>query len=534
MASKKKCSSPGSNQFQFMDGVCAYFFEPGIGKKRVEILCRQLEKFGGTVVSQYGDNITHIITSKSLKIEKLFKALKIDNISESVKVLDADWLSACFFACKKCDYSPYEMIKASSAKSDETLVDETIEVAEKIRNNSSFVSTQPTKDESFKYVKKRKCEDNAAGSQNESAYSDSENESEATQVSPLKRGTMASPAKTSGAWLCMKPSTKAGEDLNRNIIEKLEVLAKAYTNKQDRWRALGYQKAIASIKNYPKRIETVEEVKTLPFIGDRLAIKIAEIIETGHLRRLDHLDPNIEIINKFADVWGAGPKTAEKWVAQGFKTLEDIRLKANLTYQQKIGLKFYDEFLEKIDRGEVEEIHKHVEATACELVPGMLVVTCGSYRRGRQTCGDVDILMSHPDGRSHKSFLKRIIDALQKKGLITNDLVTVDNEEQNKYMGVFKLPGESRKHRRLDIIVAPFSEWPCALVHFTGSGRLNRSMRQLAKTKNMSLSEHALREGVIRQGEEKLHEGAIVPVFNEEDIFRHIGLDYLQPTERDW
>ena len=39
-------------------------------------------------------------------------------------------------------------------------------------------------------------------------------------------------------------------------------------------------------------------------------------METGHLRRLDHLDPNIEIINKFADVWGAGPKTAETWVAQ--------------------------------------------------------------------------------------------------------------------------------------------------------------------------------------------------------------------------
>ena len=54
----------------------------------------------------------------------------------------------------------------------------------------------------------------------------------------------------------------------------------------------------------------------MPFVGERLAKKIWEIIETGHLRRLDHLDPKMDAINLFADVWGAGPKTAEVWVAQ--------------------------------------------------------------------------------------------------------------------------------------------------------------------------------------------------------------------------
>ncbi len=57
-------------------------------------------------------------------------------------------------------------------------------------------------------------------------------------------------------------------------------------------------------------------MKQLSCVGDRLAKKIIEIIETGHLRRLDHMGPNIDVINLFADVWGAGPKTAEGWVAQ--------------------------------------------------------------------------------------------------------------------------------------------------------------------------------------------------------------------------
>ena len=59
-----------------------------------------------------------------------------------------------------------------------------------------------------------------------------------------------------------------------------------------------------------------QEVCSLPFVGDRLAKKIWEIIETGHLRRLDHIDPKVELLNKFSGVWGVGPKTAEQWVAQ--------------------------------------------------------------------------------------------------------------------------------------------------------------------------------------------------------------------------
>ena len=61
---------------------------------------------------------------------------------------------------------------------------------------------------------------------------------------------------------------------------------------------------------------SIQEVKKLPFIGDRLAKKIWEIVETGHLRRLDHIDEKSELINKFAGVWGAGPSTAATWVAQ--------------------------------------------------------------------------------------------------------------------------------------------------------------------------------------------------------------------------
>lgn len=55
------------------------------------------------------------------------------------------------------------------------------------------------------------------------------------------------------------------------------------------------------------------------------------------------------------------------------------------------------------------------------------------------------------------------------------------------------------QYRRIDIIVVPYDEYACALVYFTGSAHLNRSLRLLAKKSGMSLSEHSLNTGVIRK-----------------------------------
>ena len=47
---------------------------------------------------------------------------------------------------------------------------------------------------------------------------------------------------------------------------------------------------------------------------------------------------------------------------------------------------------------------------------GLTAEVCGSYRRGRDTCGDVDVLVTHPDGRSHKGVFTKLLAYMREKG----------------------------------------------------------------------------------------------------------------------
>lgn len=58
-----------------------------------------------------------------------------------------------------------------------------------------------------------------------------------------------------------------------------------------------------------------------------------------------------------------------------------------------------------------------VRISAQTFNPGLLCVACGSYRRGKMTCGDVDVLITHPDGRSHQNIFSRLLDSLRQQGI---------------------------------------------------------------------------------------------------------------------
>ena len=86
----------------------------------------------------------------------------------------------------------------------------------------------------------------------------------------------------------------------------------------NRWRALGYEKAIGAIKRYPKAITTHAEASKIPGVGSKMADKIVEILESGSLEKVGQVceGEKAKVINLFNRVWGAGPASAEAWYQQ--------------------------------------------------------------------------------------------------------------------------------------------------------------------------------------------------------------------------
>lgn len=531
-------------------GISAVIVDVGLGKTRTAILAKQLERHGGKHIKNLDSATTHVIVDKKMKLERVKKYLGVKDIPDEVKVVDSDWLSNCLSGGNLVEIEHYILGKVchdSKIKSTQNLssnetfnVEQTSElVAGDLGPSASKRDVETGTTHEIKSAvqgspsKKASLKTQVTSADDDSDYADSGDEGSKSGKSPVITPNV-SPEKLSKNLVCAQASTSHQQNHNQFITEKLQILATSYANSKDQWRALGYKKAIVSVKNYHKKLETWEECSSLPFVGERLAKKIWEIVETGHLRRLDHVDPKQGAINLFVGVWGAGPTTAEAWVSQGLNTLEDLKKHGKLTRQQEIGLKYYDEFLERMPREEAGQIEEVVKNAALEINLGLEAFACGSYRRGKPTCGDVDVIVSHPDGKSHEGVMTKLLDSLKSSGFLTDDLTFAENGEHRKYLGVCKLPGENTKHRRLDIIVVPYNEWACSLLYFTGSDYFNRSMRLLAKNNGMSLSEHSLNTGVVRKGGEKIFEGTPLPVFSEKDVFDYLGLEYREPHERDW
>lgn len=333
---------------------------------------------------------------------------------------------------------------------------------------------------------------------------------------------------------------KAPEDsdnLNQDLCEFLIELANYERNvTKNIYKSNAYRKAATTLGKLRERVKNGAEAKKLPGIGDKIAKKIDEFLETGKLQKLENIkkDEGNVAINLLTRVSGIGPAKAKELVDSGIKTLETLKIHQDkLTHHQKLGLKYFDDFEKRIPRGEIEKIENILKDTINRLDDKYLITICGSYRRGKKESGDIDVLLTHPNftssGKESKKkqnqFLKSVIDSLEKVKLIT-DTISLG---ETKFMGVCKLSTEGgTSFRRLDIRLSPYDQYYCAILYFTGSDLFNKEMRAHALEKKFTLNEYTLRrltpEGVPGEAER---------ISSERDIFKILNYPYKTPKERD-
>ena len=208
-----------------------------------------------------------------------------------------------------------------------------------------------------------------------------------------------------------------------------------------------------------------------------------------------------------------------------------------------MGLQYYEDLIQKIPRSEAEELSKQVKAVA---LPNSHVETCGSYRRGRAQCGDVDVLITPPPGLTdYEGILDTVIKRLKKSGFVKEQLgaYRLAGTGSATFMGVCCLGGKGSVNRRLDIKVYPREQYGYALLYFTGSAQFNRNMRTQALKYGFSLSDAGLKKmHAVKTGGEI--EATIYKSLNEllkqkdtlvteQMIMKAFGMKFHKPNERD-
>lgn len=305
--------------------------------------------------------------------------------------------------------------------------------------------------------------------------------------------------------------------LNEKLIELMEQLSNIMLKQGEPFRARAYQKAQETIMSYPQDILSSDDLKGKPGIGPTIMEKLNEFIQTGTLKVLEK--EKLNPVNILAEVYGIGPIKAKDLVEQGITSVQHLRENQQLLNDiQRVGLKYYEDILERIPRSEIEEYKTIFEKAFPNQGNGKMEIV-GSYRRGAQNSGDIDLIITSNNPQVFTVF----VDNLIKEKIILHVL----SRGPTKCLVIAKIPS-SKYARRVDFLYTTPEEFPFAILYFTGSKIFNTVMRHIALEKGFTMNEH----GIYKMESKKKGDKVQQKFTSEKDIFDFLGLEYKVPNER--
>ncbi|CAK7326956.1 unnamed protein product [Dovyalis caffra] len=488
MAPKRK-KSPSIDPQGMFSGMVVFLVETGVQSRRFQIWKQKLVQMGATIEERFSKKVTHVfaINSQTLLQQldgKLLKRFK-------PRVLLYQWLEDSLRLGEKVSEDQYHILVDLEG---ENTKDKSLVLKLANENTSSSDELSPHSEKIKSDVKSFK--------------SDAESKGLSEVPNSPRRRSDSSPLSRSPT----NPITSSTP----------------------------HSDAIPVIEKLPFKIDSADQVKDLPGIGKSMQDHIQEIVTTGRLSKLEHFetDEKVRTISLFGEVWGIGPATALKLYEKGHRTLEDLVNEDSLTHSQKLGLKYFDDIKMRIPRQEVQEMELLLQRTGEEMLPGVVILCGGSYRRGKASCGDLDIVITHPDGKSHKGFLTRYVKRLKDMKFLREDLIFSTHSKEgtdsgvDTYFGLCTYPGRELRHR-IDFKVYPRDIYAFGLIAWTGNDVLNRRLRLLAESKGYRLDDTGLFPATQASGGKRgARASASLRFDNEKEVFDFLGFPWLEPHER--
>ena len=323
------------------------------------------------------------------------------------------------------------------------------------------------------------------------------------------------------------------------LIHKTSMELKKTKDTSLRFKITSYKKTIKIINALSFEISKGEDLKDIKGIGKTTIKKINEIIESGTLTQIKDLNSTVLVkvqeLSKLQKITGIGPVKATQLFSLDITLdiLTSINFKkltkkhkvilSHLTHHQILGVKYFADLDSKIPHSEIQKIETYL-LKLIKKIPNLKMTICGSYRRKNPTSGDIDVLLyhEHDENVEASSYLTEFLSLLVEKKFLTDHLTSIDNP--TKYMGFCKF---AKLNRRIDIRLIAKSSFSTALLYFTGSGEFNVNMRKYALSKGYSINEYGIFK-LTKSGKKKFK----IKTSVESDIFKVLGLDYVEPTDR--
>jgi DNA polymerase (family 10) len=313
---------------------------------------------------------------------------------------------------------------------------------------------------------------------------------------------------------------------NKQVADALKELALLIeVEGKEQYKSRAYFRAVRSVSSLGEDIEAIArrgELTEIPGVGKALSEKIQSFLETGTIPLLERLRAKIPVkVMELDAIPGVGPKTIKLvYDKLGVTDLESIERAANegkLAELPGLGKKSQNQIVEGISLvkagigrtllADAMEVAEPLEERLREIKGVRKVVIAGSYRRRRETVGDIDFLVDSSDPAT-----------------VMDSFIAFDGVSEVIAHGPTKSAIRLENRMQIDLRVIPSESFGAGMQYFTGSVDHNVHLRGIAIKKGLKLNEYGLYKG------DKQVAGA-----SEEEIYTKLGLNPVPPELReDW
>ena len=293
------------------------------------------------------------------------------------------------------------------------------------------------------------------------------------------------------------------------------------------FRIRAYRNAARTIGSLSRSVADMvarqEDLGKIPGIGQDLAGKIKEIVETGTLPLLEELKQELSPeLSDLMEIPGLGPKRVKTlYDEMGIRSVAELRQAAEEGKVRTLagfGAKTESTILEEI--GKIKETKKGGRrfklAVAEQVVEPLIeylgkttgvkeIDVAGSYRRRRETVGDLDILVACGQGCP-----------------VMDKFVSYEDVEKVLSRGKTRSSVLFRNGLQVDFRVVPGASYGAALVYFTGSKAHNIAVRKIAQKRKLKVNEYGVFRGKKR-----------IAGRTEKDVYKLVGLPWIEPELRE-